>query len=167
LDFSRIEAVGFDQAESSFREALNKAPFAPYVPGYVPEGLELERFNLSTFPADESALDLYYTIASTKIGEARPGLHVWQTNGAYEAGDPAQKPLDVGEIAVSGATWKLLLLPYPQPDGRVFEIHAAEGKLGNVSLSVDLRVGYDPTVAERQATLSELTRVLDSLAPAR
>ncbi len=165
-DFERVTAVGFARASSSLAEALDNVPFAPRLPGHIPGGLSLERFYLTTSAANEGTLELYYTTPVTHPPSPRPALHVWQTNRKHQAEEPAQKPTQGGSFVVAGNTWRYWLLPYPQPDGSVLELYAAEATMADgVSLSVDIRVGHDPTDAEREQWLSEIFRVIETLAP--
>jgi hypothetical protein len=48
------------------------------------------------------------------------------------------------------------------------EVYTADGKLpGGLSVSVDIRVGYDPRDSDRIDSLAQLTKVLESLTPGR
>ncbi len=165
--YSSLEAIGFDDAQSKFQSAVDKSPFAVQIPGYVPTGMALERFNLGLDSDDRANFDMYYTTAATGGKDARPALHFWETNQANDPGDPAQKPIAIGEISASNSSWTYALLTYPQPDGRVMELYSAHTQAtGGLYVSADIRVGYDPTPAARQNALTELQKVLASLTPA-
>lgn len=164
LEMQRVAAIGFSQAEDALPQALDKSPFPVHVPNYIPDGLSLERFSLSTFGSSDAALDLYYTIADTTV-IPRPAVHVWQTNRAYVVpGEPLQQASEDGSFSIDGNIWSYWLLAYPQPDGHVSELYNAETTLANgISITVDVRAGYDPSPAQREATFEDLQLVIASL----
>ena len=166
LEFSRAESVGFSTAANNLARDIGDAPFLPLVAQYVPEGLALERYNLMAF-GDEATLSLLYTVPVGSGGDWRPAVHVWQTNRAYEIpAEPAQSSDEEGTLSINGQSWYYWLLSYPQPDGRVLKLYDAETTTpGGISFTVDIRVGLDPSPAEREKAFAELEKVLESLAP--
>lgn len=166
LEVKTEEAIGFSTAARNLAVDLAKAPFSIELPKYVTEGLAIERYNLMV-SGNDATLDVIYTIPVDKTAAWRPAVHIWQTNRGYEIPDrPLQQTGGEGTLSARGLSWRYWLLTYPQPVGGVLEMYAAEATAPDgISFAVDIRVGMDPTLDQRDAALKELERVLESLQP--
>jgi hypothetical protein len=127
-------------------------PFAPLTPASVPAGYNLAQAESRIQGAQSALFDVDYVASDSAQ------IQLFQAN--YPNSKQVSAPVDArDELVIEGASWRYLLLHFPQPTGAPLIVHFAERPFdGQTYVSVSLD-SHGDLVAEK----AQLVEIIASL----